>query len=66
MKAREVIRALAEAGWIEARSKGSHCHFKHPDRAGLVTVPLHGSADLKIGVIASIERQSGVMLRKTK
>ncbi len=64
MKARDIIKAIEAAGWAEARTTGSHKHFKHPTRAGLVTVPVHGSADVKIGVVKSIERQSGVKLRQ--
>ena len=64
MKARDIINAIEAAGWIEARTTGSHKHFRHPTRAGLVTVPVHGGADVKIGVLRSIERQSGVRLRQ--
>ncbi len=65
MNAREVIKALEANGWMEARLKGSHEQFRHPERPELVTVPVHGSADIKKGVLASIQRQSGVLLRKT-
>jgi predicted RNA binding protein YcfA (HicA-like mRNA interferase family) len=41
---------------------GSHHHFTHPTRPGVVTVP-HPVKDLKIGTLKSIERQSGVKLR---
>lgn len=30
---------------------------------GATTVPLHGSRDLKIGTVASIERQTGLKLK---
>jgi predicted RNA binding protein YcfA (HicA-like mRNA interferase family) len=64
MKSREIIKAIHAAGWIEVRTTGSHRHFKHPTRPGLVTVPVHGGADLKIAVVKSIEKQSGVKLRQ--
>ena len=60
MKAREVIAA----GWVEVRSKGSHRQFKHPERPGLVTVATHSGQDIKAGTLASIERQSGLKLKK--
>ena len=66
MKAREVIKAIEAAGWSEARTTGSHKQFKHPMLPGLVTVPMHGSADLKLAVLRSIEKQSGVKLRKER
>ena len=64
MKAREVIKAIQADGWVEARVTGSHQHFKHPTKLGLVTVPAHGGTDLKLAVLRSIEKQSGVKLRK--
>ena len=42
-------------------ARGSHRHFTHPDRPGRVTVP-HPKADLAIGTLKSIEKQSGVKL----
>jgi predicted RNA binding protein YcfA (HicA-like mRNA interferase family) len=39
MDSREVIRALSDDGWVLARIKGSHHHFAHPVKSGVVTVP---------------------------
>ena len=61
MSSREVIRLLEDNGWVQARVTGSHHHFKHPAKAGLVTVP-HPAKNLKIGTLRSIEKQSGVKL----
>ena len=38
LKVREVIRLLEKNGWTEMRTRGSHRHFKHPDKKWLVTV----------------------------
>jgi predicted RNA binding protein YcfA (HicA-like mRNA interferase family) len=57
----EVIRRLRSAGWALVRSKGSHHHFRHELRPGIVTVP-HPKKDLPIGTLRSIERSSGVQL----
>jgi predicted RNA binding protein YcfA (HicA-like mRNA interferase family) len=62
MNSREVIRKLEENGWREVAQRGSHKQFRHPDKAGRVTVP-HPSRDIPIGTLRSIERQSGVSLR---
>lgn len=35
---REVIKILKNDGWYLARISGSHHHFLHPVKAGLVTV----------------------------
>ena len=61
MSSSEVIRRLSAAGWVLARVKGSHHHFRHPGRPGIVTVP-HPKKDLPLGTLRSIERQSGVKL----
>jgi predicted RNA binding protein YcfA (HicA-like mRNA interferase family) len=63
ISSREVIRRLEAAGWRLVRVTGSHHHFKHPEKPGLVTVT-HPQKDVKIGTLRSIERQSGVRLRK--
>jgi predicted RNA binding protein YcfA (HicA-like mRNA interferase family) len=52
---------MKAAGWTLVRAKGSHHHFKHPDRPGIVTVP-HPKKDFPIGTLKSIERASGVRL----
>ncbi len=62
MRAADVVRVLVDAGWIEVKGRGSHRNFKHPSKPGKVTIPMHGSRDLTIGVIRSIERQSGLTL----
>ncbi|WP_439544636.1 type II toxin-antitoxin system HicA family toxin [Sandarakinorhabdus sp.] len=62
MRSGDVIKALQSCGWQVVAQKGSHVQLKHPERPGRVTVP-HPKADLAIGTIKSIERQSGVKLR---
>jgi predicted RNA binding protein YcfA (HicA-like mRNA interferase family) len=57
----EVIRTLRADGWVLVRTKGSHQHFKHPNKPGIVTVP-HPRKDIPIGTLKSIEKQSGVTL----
>jgi predicted RNA binding protein YcfA (HicA-like mRNA interferase family) len=32
------VRMLEEDGWILASTSGSHRHFRHPTKPGLVTV----------------------------
>ena len=59
MNSGEVIRMLESDGWECVRIKGSHHHFKHPTKPGLVTVP-HPNKDLPKGTISSIRRQAGL------
>lgn len=58
MKVREVIRILETDGWYLARTKGSHRQFKHPDKAGTVTVSGKPSVDVPIGTLKNIWRQA--------
>lgn len=39
MNSRFLIGQLVADGWYLVRVKGSHHHFKHPVKPGLVTVP---------------------------
>ncbi len=36
---REVIQILKADDWQEVRTTGSHHHFKHPKKSGIVTIP---------------------------
>lgn len=58
MKVREVILRLEQDGWYLARTKGSHRHFKHPTKPGIVTVAGKPSIDVPIGTLKSIWRQA--------
>jgi predicted RNA binding protein YcfA (HicA-like mRNA interferase family) len=64
MDSKAVIKALKKDGWVEVDQKGSHKQFRHPTKAGRVTVPHpvkpHPVKDLKIGTLKSIEKQSGI------
>ena len=62
MRSRDVIKRLEADGWREVRQAGSHKQFRHGEKPGTVTVP-HPKAELGIGTLKSIERQSGVRLR---
>jgi predicted RNA binding protein YcfA (HicA-like mRNA interferase family) len=58
---KQVLRMLEAAGFRLLRIKGSH-HMLAAGRRK-VTVPVHGSADLKAGTLKSIEKQSGIKLK---
>lgn len=58
MKAREIIRIIEKDGWRLERQTGSHMHYFHPVKPGIVTVPFHGSKDLPKYIVASIFKQA--------
>jgi predicted RNA binding protein YcfA (HicA-like mRNA interferase family) len=62
MDSRTVIAMLRADGWFQVRQKGSHIQFRHPTKAGRVTVP-HPRKDVPIGTLRSIGEQSGLKLR---
>lgn len=45
MKSGSLIKSIEKDGWFLVRIKGSHHHFKHPDKKGIVTVP-HPKKDI--------------------
>jgi predicted RNA binding protein YcfA (HicA-like mRNA interferase family) len=64
MKVRELLRLLAQDGWYEVRSRGSHRIFKHPVKPGLVVVAVHGSAEVPSGTLKAILKQAGLEEKK--
>ena len=65
VRARDVIRALERAGFAVSRTSGSHCRLVHTsDPSRIVTIPIHGSADLKRGTLRSIISQAGLTVGK--
>lgn len=59
MNSADLIKMLTKAGWIEVRVRGSHHHFKHPERKEVVTVP-HPKKDLPIGTVNGILKAAGL------
>lgn len=61
MKIKEVIKMLEDDGWYEARQKGSHKQFKHPEKKGVVTIAFHKLSDeIKSGTLGSILKQANI------
>ena len=60
LKGREVIKALAKAGFEEVRTSSSHVIMKRPGNEGTVSVPVHAGKDIKKGTLSGIIKQSGL------
>lgn len=56
---REIIQLLKQDGWVLVRTVGSHHHFSHPTKPGLVTVK-HPAKDFPMGTYKSMQKQSGL------
>jgi predicted RNA binding protein YcfA (HicA-like mRNA interferase family) len=61
MTGKDVVAKLKAAGWKLDRVHGSHHILVKDGRA--VPVPVHGTRDIGAGLLAAIQRQSGVKLK---
>ncbi len=61
MNGKEVIGRLKANGWVVDRIHGSHHILTKNGKA--VPVPVHGSRDVGAGLLAAIQRQTGVKLK---
>ncbi|HFV9291857.1 TPA: type II toxin-antitoxin system HicA family toxin [Serratia fonticola] len=59
MNSKQLIKDVLADGWVEVRVNGSHHHFTHPTKPGLVTIP-HPKKDLPVGTVKSIRKQAGI------
>jgi len=58
-KRRDIEARLASEGWIVVRvGPGDHVQYRHPDRAGRVTID-RGAREFPTGTLRSIYRQAG-------
>ena len=53
LKPSEVVAILNKLGFAEARHKGSHNQFRHPDGRG-TTVPFHSRRDISPSLLRKI------------
>ena len=62
MTYREIISIVEADGWRHFRTTGSHLQYRHPTKAGTVTVSAGGklSRDVPPGTLRSIRRQAGL------
>ncbi len=63
MDSRTIIRLIEADGWHRVGQTGSHIQFKHDAKPGKTTVP-NPRKDVTLKTVQSIERQSGVRLRR--
>jgi predicted RNA binding protein YcfA (HicA-like mRNA interferase family) len=58
---KEVVRGLRRLGWEVVSQKGSHIKMRKGTRR--TTVPVHANKSLKLGLLRTIERQTGEKIR---
>lgn len=59
LRPREMERVILEDGWVFKKQTGSHRHYTHPKKPGIVTIPFH-SKDIPKGTELSILKQVGL------
>jgi predicted RNA binding protein YcfA (HicA-like mRNA interferase family) len=59
MDSSSLKKMLEKDGWYIVRTKGSHHHFKHSEKKGIVTLP-HPKKDVPKGTVNSILKQAGL------
>jgi len=59
MNSSALKKMLEKDGWYLVRTKGSHHHFKHSEKKGIVTLP-HPKKDVPKGTVNSILKQAGL------
>lgn len=59
MKSLDLIKMIEADGWYLDRVRGSHHHFKHKTKVGLVTVP-HPKKDLPPATVKSVLKQASL------
>lgn len=57
---REIDKIVRNNGWYEVDVRGSHHHYKHPDKPGKITIPDHGGKDLNRKTLKNIFRDAGL------
>jgi len=59
LNSKEIVKMIEADGWQLVRVKGSHHHFKHPIKKGLVTIP-HPKRTLPRGTVLNILKLAGI------
>lgn len=63
LKPREVVAILEKIGFVEARQRGSHKQYRHPDGRS-TTVPIHGSRDISPILLRQIAKDIGLTVEE--
>jgi predicted RNA binding protein YcfA (HicA-like mRNA interferase family) len=58
MKVRDIIKLIEQDGWYLIATRGSHRQYKHPTKAGRVTIAGSLNHDIAPGTFNSILKQA--------
>ncbi len=60
LTAKEVVKQLKAAGFVEVSQTGSHLKLFNPEARRTAIVPIHSSKIIPIGTLKAIEKQADI------
>ena len=63
MRPTELLRILEADGWYKTGQKGSHMHFRHAVKPGLLVVPMHAGKDRQ-GTASQYSEEGGIEMTR--
>lgn len=60
LSGKEFARLIEERGWELARVNGSHHIYRKPGRTERISLPVHGSQPLKLGLQRHLMKIAGI------
>jgi predicted RNA binding protein YcfA (HicA-like mRNA interferase family) len=60
VKPQDLVHILEADGWYSTGQTGSHRHFRHPVKPGLLIVPMHTGKEIGKGLLHSILKKAGL------
>jgi predicted RNA binding protein YcfA (HicA-like mRNA interferase family) len=54
------IKKVEADGWRLVRTSGSHRHFTHPEKPGIVTISGNSHAEMPKGTLSNVLKQAGL------
>jgi predicted RNA binding protein YcfA (HicA-like mRNA interferase family) len=58
---KKICKILEKNGWILKRVKGSHHIYENSETDRIVSVPVHGNKDLKIGTLNALMKAADLL-----
>ena len=57
---KQICKILERHGWVLQRVRGSHHIYARPGSPVIITVPVHGNRDLRVGTVHRILDDAGL------
>ena len=61
LKPAEMERIIKKDGWFLVSQKGSHRHYRHNVKNGMVTIPFHKGKEINSKTEMSIRKQAQIV-----